>query len=255
MMGGLTNSQIWYAGLVNGCVAYKEKQRARKMYKLDTLLAKVPAIVLKGHYKGVRALSEPEVASLYPDRGFTSFMMDGKAKLASPDGLEGLLAFLKANTLVHTLKPDTRLYYIDVQPGDKSEERKLSLIINSVLAVLPPSITADEAFVPVAPVRKSLLRDSDIAALRKSGISNKPKVKLFGGPCTWLLCSMDEDNDTCWAYCDIGQGIVEFGTVSLAEIETSTYSPMKLRFERDKWFDGNKIDVSTLCDRETLAGI
>lgn len=66
-----------------------------------------------------------------------------------------------------------------------------------------------------------------------------PVVKLFNpcGAATWLLSELDEDGDTAFGLCDLGQGTPEMGYVSLTELAS-----IKLRFglyiERDTSFEG-----------------
>ena len=66
-----------------------------------------------------------------------------------------------------------------------------------------------------------------------------PVVKLFNpcGAATWLLTEIDPDDETvAWGLCDLGMGFPEFGTVSLAELE-SYRNRLGLGIERDRFFE------------------
>jgi len=83
--------------------------------------------------------------------------------------------------------------------------------------------------------------------------SMRPIVKFFNpcGAATWLICHLEEDEDTMWGYADLGFGCVEYGTVSLSELQSLTL-PLGLKIERDlHWQD--KPEVNWL-DKECLAG-
>lgn len=70
----------------------------------------------------------------------------------------------------------------------------------------------------------------------------KPVAKLFcpWGAATWLICEMDpSENDILYAICDIGQGCVEYGTVSVRELQ-SLRGPFGLRIERDLYWTADK---------------
>jgi len=65
------------------------------------------------------------------------------------------------------------------------------------------------------------------------------EFKLFNpcGAATWLLTEIDPDDETvAWALCDLGMGIPEFGTVSLAELEDYR-NRLGLGIERDRFFE------------------
>ena len=62
---------------------------------------------------------------------------------------------------------------------------------------------------------------------------------------------MEDDQDTLWAYCDTGNDLVEFGTVSLKELET-TKGLMGLHFERDKFFDGCDYSFGELTSMSSI---
>jgi len=69
----------------------------------------------------------------------------------------------------------------------------------------------------------------------------KPVVKFFtawGHNC-WLFTELDEDYDTLYGLCDLGLGLVEIGSVSLLDLQT-TRGPFGLGVERDKLFQPNK---------------
>ena len=68
-----------------------------------------------------------------------------------------------------------------------------------------------------------------------------PVVKFFGGGAmTWLITEMDEDGDTLFGLCDIGQGCAELGSVSLRELQSLRFPPFGLGIERDLCFKPTK---------------
>ena len=82
-----------------------------------------------------------------------------------------------------------------------------------------------------------------------------PVVKLFhpAGAATWLLTEIEPDDpDIAWGLCDLGMGFPEFGTVSLAELE-SFVGFAGLHIERDKFFSA-KAPISRYVDAAQNAG-
>lgn len=226
--------------------------RARKVMSLTRLLQRCPVIVLRGHEE-----SRPVFESHMPARGgFTSFILTGKGGRfvdADGGGSEALIAYLKKHLVLHTFRPEhtAELYEAYATDSDRRQivdrdfKRKL-------LEGLGPAVDLDPAE-PEAPARVALLTDSMKAELQaRNGLPAKVLYKLFApeGAATWLLCSMEPDGDTLWAVCDLGLGHVEYGTVSLAELETLVTPRFKLRVERDRHFDGSKLDVSELLRRD-----
>jgi hypothetical protein len=93
---------------------------------------------------------------------------------------------------------------------------------------------------------KLLTQPQAKAAIRNSGKELdqiKPVAKLFcpWGAATWLVCEMDPENpDIISVVADLGQGCVEYGSASLAEI-ASLRGPFGLKIERDiHWSAGDK---------------
>lgn len=72
-------------------------------------------------------------------------------------------------------------------------------------------------------------------------IDLKPVLKLFNpcGAATWLLTELDEDGDTAFGLCDLGQQCPELGYVSLEELASVTL-PFGLYIERDIHFRAHK---------------
>jgi len=90
--------------------------------------------------------------------------------------------------------------------------------------------------------------------LREASPDNmRPIVKFFNpmGAATWLICYLEPDDDVAWGYADLGMGCVEFGTISLKELQS-----IKLKFglyiERDYHFQ-DKPEVNWL-EKASLAG-
>ncbi|WP_187275023.1 DUF2958 domain-containing protein [Methylobacterium sp. WL120] len=70
---------------------------------------------------------------------------------------------------------------------------------------------------------------------------HRPVVKLFNpmGPATWLLCELDADGDTLFAFCDFGEGEPELGYVSLEELKEIS-AGLVIGLERDLSFRGTQ---------------
>ena len=69
----------------------------------------------------------------------------------------------------------------------------------------------------------------------------RPVVKLFGGGAfTWLISKMEDDGDTMFGLCDIGQGTPDMGSVSLSELKSLKFPPFGLGVERDLYFKPEK---------------
>ena len=70
-------------------------------------------------------------------------------------------------------------------------------------------------------------------------------LKLFNasGGQTWLIHSIEEDGDIMWGLADLGFGCVEYGTISLKEMEECQRT-MGYRFmlERDRCWSGGKVE-------------
>jgi len=81
-----------------------------------------------------------------------------------------------------------------------------------------------------------------------------PLFKLFNpeGYGTWLVYGMEEDGDTLWVVADIGFGCVEYGTQSLAELESIKGATLGLGIERDLHFDGRELKLEDLLKQESL---
>ena len=95
---------------------------------------------------------------------------------------------------------------------------------------------------------------ADLSVFPQASNDRIALYKLFSpeGAATWLLCSLAPDGDTLWAVCDLGLGYVEYGTVSLAELETLVTPKFKLHVELDRHFDGSKLDVGELLRRDRV---
>ena len=85
-------------------------------------------------------------------------------------------------------------------------------------------------------IQKKLLENGS-----KKNTDHKPVMKLFGGSaCTWLISEMNQDGDTMFGLCDLGQGTPELGYVSLKELLSLRFPPFRLPIERDRYFTANK---------------
>lgn len=82
----------------------------------------------------------------------------------------------------------------------------------------------------------------------------RPVVKLFtpDANAIWLLTELDPETEIAFGFCDLGIGCPEFGSVSLAELE-SIRGPLGLRVERDRFFDPDRT-ISEYAREASAAG-
>jgi hypothetical protein len=155
-----------------------------------------------------------------------------------PHGAKALIEHLARHCVAHTLDRCPRLIAVDCTAGASKDDTTTRSIKAELLEALPPPLEIGAPPEPV-PVRKSLLTTAQRAALIAAGQSTKPLVRIFDpcGASSWLLCSLDPDSEVLWGFCDLGRGVVEYGTVGLAELETRRPRG-GLPLERDKFFDG-----------------
>ena len=80
----------------------------------------------------------------------------------------------------------------------------------------------------------------------------------FFNPCgahTWLITGRDpEQKDILWGAADIGFGCVEYGTISLSELE-NVRLPFGLKIERDLHCSVEGEDVNQFVGRDSLSGV
>ena len=75
------------------------------------------------------------------------------------------------------------------------------------------------------------------------------------GAATWLITQLDpEGGDIMYGLADLGMGCVEYGSISLSEIQ-SLRLPFGLTIERDLHFDPKGRKVSDFIGMETLCGV
>lgn len=236
----------------------------KKGWPLDSRL-RGDVIVLKGHDK-----TEPVFPSFDPAPradGGSTYVLDlwkGSRRVvdAAGDGGASLLLYLKQRLILHTLTPASApVQLLSRLDPDTMQRDTLDVAFQlKLLEALGQSTYAGDGVVmtPPQPPRKILLTDAMKTKLKaREGKPAKPIMKIFdpAGAGTWLLCSMEPDDDTLWAVCDIGQGVVEYGTVSLTELETAPPKVLGLRLERDKFFRGTPLSVAELCERSSLQSI
>jgi len=90
-----------------------------------------------------------------------------------------------------------------------------------------------------------------------SDINETIVCKLFNpcGAATWLLTQLDpDDGDIMYGLADLGFGCVEYGSISLSELQALKL-PMGLTIERDLHFDPKGRKVSDFLSLTTLCGI
>lgn len=239
----------------NGRTLCYTEPRGRKLFNLLRTI-KVGAIVLRGHEES-RPIFESHVKAV---DGVNSFLMDGQGGRFvdhNNEGADALIAYLKKHMLLHTLKDGSHLTLL----AEFTEGRDTRKVVDAnfgskLLDALGPPFEVDIADAPKAePPRHSLLTDVMKAKLRAAGQDAKhPLFKIFNpyGAATWLLYSLEEDNDTLWVVADLGMDCVEYGTASLKELETTRTKPLNLPLERDLHFDGSKLEMSDLLSRSSL---
>jgi len=233
--------------------------RGRKIYYLVGIL-QAGAIVLRGHEE-----SRPVFESNVRNRdGSSSFIMDGKGGRFvdhNGEGADGLIAYLKKHMVLHTLNHSHTLTLLHemapATPTGGTGQRGIADpdFKEKLLAALGPAVALERPELK-EPERKELLSDVMKRELKAANGAEKlrPLYKIFSqeGSSTWLLCGMEEDDDTLWAICDIGQGVVEYGTVSLRDLEMARGGRFGFPCERDKFFDGSKLDVAELLAKSSL---
>lgn len=104
------------------------------------------------------------------------------------------------------------------------------------------------------PIREKLIKNFNHA--QETGEDGEVVLKLFGGSMTWLITELDPETNIMMGLCDIGQGYCEYGSVSLTELENTTFPPFGLKVERDMYFEGGPIDQfrEYYEEHQTLAG-
>ena len=233
------------------------KPRARKMSCLIHVL-RHGAILLEGHRADEYPIFEGDVY----EGGVRSMILDGKGgRFVDDKGDKGdsLIAYLKKHLICHTLALKGRLILLTRDKVlDGRERDAVDPYFNvRLIEELGPSLDLEPP-APEKPKRKQLLTDVMKERLKACQDIDPPKIlyKIFNpeGSQTWLLCSLEEDGDTLWAVCDIGMGCVEYGTVSLEELETTVGKQFKMPLERDIHFDGKDLDFNGLLDLEHLQG-
>lgn len=218
----------------------KERKKSLLMHRL-----KPGAIILKGH--GHFKMLESQTNRYVLTESWRFHVNDFETP-------ERVLAWIKDHLVAHTVPAKARFKLFGHENDEAGHHKEIECDFNNRLReILGPPVGVEAP--PLPPPRKSLLTDvmkgKLIAARDKEPA--KPIFKIFNpsGVGTWLLCSMEEDGDTLWAVCDIGQGCVEYGTVSLEELET-TRGAMGMHLERDLYFTGATKTLEELVGQENL---
>ena len=96
------------------------------------------------------------------------------------------------------------------------------------------------------------------AKLTAAGDTGTKVICKFFNPCgaaTWLITGRDpQEKDILWGLADLGMDCVEFGTISLSELE-SVRLPFGLKIERDLHCGVEGEDVNQFLGRESLSGV
>ena len=244
-----------WIGTNRGNVLCYSEPRGRKIFGFVPIL-QAGAIVLRGHEES-RPIFETHARAV---GGFTSFVMDGKGGRFidyNEEGADALIAYLKKHLVLHTLNESHSLTLLREMKDSTHGQRSIADpdFKRKLLDALGPAVELAPAK-PAEPERKSLLTPKMLEQLREAEGTNPkhPLFKIFSpeGSATWLLCSLDRDGDTLWAVCDLGQGYVEYGTVSLRDLETARGPQFKLPMERDLHFDGRQWPIEDLLGKTSL---
>lgn len=233
--------------------------RSQKMRYMEKVL-KHGVIVLRGHVsKTDLPVFEGDVSYSRGGMMCTSMTLDGVGGRfvdAAGDGGHTLLTGLRSQLVLHSLLPTLNATLWAARTGDEKGKLLEAHFAPTLVEALGPPYTQFEFDIaPQAPARKELLTTAMKKKLMaREGKPAKPIFKIFnpGGAGTWLLCSLEPDGDTLWAVCDIGFDCVEYGTVSLEELETTRSKAFNLHMERDKYFDGAGMAVAELTRLESL---
>lgn len=94
--------------------------------------------------------------------------------------------------------------------------------------------------------------------LSAAGDHGTKVICKFFNPCgaaTWLITGRDpEEKDILWGLADLGMDCVEFGTISLSELE-NVRLPFGLKIERDLHTGVIGKDISEFQDLSSLSGV
>jgi hypothetical protein len=230
---GMCRYNITTKGVIDatvGAVLAHTEDKGRKLKRTAAFFQR-PVIVLKGHHKDV-GLAEENIPPTPSGKGFSVMQVQigSGVRMWHAGGPDALAAFLAEHCLLHTLPDDQQIGFV-TEGGGKAED-----ISSIILGALPSATTLDKVEMPK--VRNEFLTDSmkkQLAEAKRH--SQTPLFRVFGGGAhTYLLCGLEDDGDTLWAFCDLGFGLVEYGSVSLRELEEVRFPPLNLGIERDKFF-------------------
>jgi len=218
--------------------------KGRKPFVTASLFRR-PVIVLKGHHP-TTGLDESDIPVKIEGGFGTQVVHFGSGvRMWNAGGPESLAEFLAEHCLIHTLPSDQQIGFVTKGGGDAED------ISNIILEALPPATDLERVEAPKPP-RKAFLTDVMKAQLSEAKPdSMKPLFRVFGGGAfTYVLTNLEDDGDTLWGFCDIGQGCVEYGTVSLRELEERHFPPFGLGMERDRFWEAKGYPAAA----ELLAG-
>ncbi len=236
--------------------------RAKKVYNLTRILAN-GAILLRGH------VTEKELPIFESDISYEagsgmsmrSLVLDGRGGRfvdAYGDGTgRELLMNLRKHLLFHTLDANRSFVLRAKKTVDGPREGEIldAHFENALIAVLGPPVEVSPA-APAPPARTTLFTDAMKEKLvAANGVEPvKPLFRLFqpDSPNTWLVCSMEPDGDTLWVVADLGLGIVEYGTASLEELETTVSGRFKMHIERDRHWLGTDKPMSEILGMTSI---
>lgn len=247
-------------GIVNttkGDVLCYSEPRGKKIFGMLAVL-KHGSILLRGHEES-RPVFESHARAT---NGIKSFVMDGVGGRFidhNKEGADALIDYLKQHVVLHTLSEKNNLVLLcEDRDGSSNMRTQVDPEFKSKLLNALGPATEFDALPPAEPTRKELLTPKMKQQLMERDVQDSahPLFKIFdpAGAGTWVLFSLESDGDTLWAACDLGQGVVEYGTVSLSELETVKGSRFKLPMERDIHFNGSKLTLAALLERTSLAG-
>lgn len=239
----------------NGRVLCYNQPRGKKLFSFLPDLQS-GAIVLRGHEES-RPVFEGHARPSAD--GMRAFVMDGTGGRFldhNDEGADALIDYLKSHLVLHTLGEHNKIQLLSSEWSHELGRQVVDPDFKSkLLAGLGPAVRLEPA-APTEPERKLLLTQrmkEELMAAEGAEVT-RPLYKIFApeGAATWLLCSLEADGDTLWAVVDLGEGCVEYGTVSLRDLETSRSPRFKMPMERDTYFDGSKLSLDVLLGKTSL---
>lgn len=247
-----------------GKVTAVAEPRKKKMTALESLCGDHGgALVLRGHDLKVC----DEYAARLPSNGsgFTTRIMTTDSALrvtvqdrALTDDMSDVVDYINQHLVACNLTYPVKFVDKTVDPSTRGEDKAriiatagANLPFHSIAGTPKPRKTYFPN--PFTPAQIADLKERNKA---EDVFTQAPYCKLFrpGTACTWLVYSMEDDNDTLWVVADIGMDCVEAGTLSLKEAREEVPGTMAMAPEVDRHFDPSKLAYTflELCGMDRL---